>query len=120
MGGGRGGLIVFFTQSSAGVALRFGLAERERLKQKQRGVSLPQGRMEEQSEQKHPTSQQHQHCAQLVFHDWMGADTYLSEEVFDKRFTDYFESAFKRFNCLMVSSDQMRSKFLLCFRFQPD
>lgn len=31
MGGGRGGLIVFFTQSSAGVALRFGLAERERL-----------------------------------------------------------------------------------------
>lgn len=44
---GEGGLIVFFTQSSAGVALRFGLAERERLKQKQRDVSSPQGRLEE-------------------------------------------------------------------------
>lgn len=41
------GLIVFFTQSSAGVGLRFGLAERERLKQKWKRVNLPQGRLEE-------------------------------------------------------------------------
>lgn len=39
--------MVVFAQSSAGVGLRFGLAERERLKQKQRRVSLPQGRLEE-------------------------------------------------------------------------
>lgn len=44
-GGGKGGgQIVAFAQSSAGVGLRFGVAERERLKQKGRGISPPQGR----------------------------------------------------------------------------
>lgn len=52
MGREGGTTSLFFTQSSAGVGLRFGLAERERLKQKQRGVSLPQGRMEERSEKR--------------------------------------------------------------------